>query len=73
MRPPRRGLLSRFANEARCDVSFRLVLGFAGTSTGANLVAALRLAAQLGSGKTIGTVACDTGLKYLSTDLYSVR
>lgn len=40
---------------------------FAGTSTGANVVAALRLAAQLGPGATIVTVMCDTGMKYLKT------
>ena len=39
---------------------------FAGTSTGANVVAALRLAAKLGRGATIVTVMCDTGMKYLS-------
>ena len=40
---------------------------FAGTSTGANVVAALRLAEQLGSDATIVTVMCDTGMKYLKT------
>jgi cysteine synthase A len=40
---------------------------FAGTSTGANVIAALRLAAQLGPGATIVTVMCDTGMKYLKT------
>jgi cysteine synthase A len=39
---------------------------FAGTSTGANVIAALRLAEQLGPGATIVTVLCDTGMKYLS-------
>ncbi|MGO4816623.1 pyridoxal-phosphate dependent enzyme, partial [Cupriavidus sp. 2MCAB6] len=39
---------------------------FAGTSTGANVVAALRLAEQFGPGATIVTVMCDTGMKYLS-------
>ena len=39
---------------------------FAGTSTGANVIAALRLAERLGAGKTIVTVLCDTGMKYLS-------
>jgi cysteine synthase A len=39
---------------------------FAGTSTGANVVAALRLAEQLGPGATVVTVMCDTGMKYLS-------
>ncbi len=39
---------------------------FAGTSTGANVIAALRLAEQLGPHATIVTVMCDTGMKYLS-------
>jgi cysteine synthase A len=38
---------------------------FAGTSTGANVVAALRVAGELGPGTTVVTVACDTGMKYL--------
>ncbi len=38
---------------------------FAGTSTGGNVVAALRLAEQLGPGATVVTVMCDTGMKYL--------
>ena len=40
---------------------------FAGTSTGANVVAALRLAEQLGPDATIVTVMCDTGMKYLKS------
>jgi len=40
---------------------------FAGTSTGANVVAALRSAEQLGSRATVVTVMCDTGMKYLKT------
>jgi cysteine synthase len=43
---------------------------FAGTSTGANLVAALRVAAELGPEATVVTVMCDSGIKYSSTDLY---
>ena len=43
---------------------------FAGTSTGMNLAAALDLARELGPGKVVATVACDTGLKYLAGDLY---
>jgi cysteine synthase A len=39
---------------------------FAGTSTGCNVIAALRLAEQLGSGSTVVTIMCDTGMKYLS-------
>ncbi len=44
---------------------------FAGTSSGANVVAALAVARRLGPGHTVGTVICDSGLKYLSTDLYA--
>ena len=43
---------------------------FAGTSTGANVAAAIRLGRTLGPGATIVTVMCDSGMKYLSTDLY---
>lgn len=43
---------------------------FAGTSTGGNLIAATRVATRLGSGATVVTVMCDSGMKYLSTDLY---
>jgi cysteine synthase A len=44
---------------------------FAGTSSGANVVAALRVAERLGTGRTVATLICDSGLKYVSTDLYS--
>jgi cysteine synthase A len=44
---------------------------FAGTSTGANLVAALDVARRLGPGATVVTLLCDTGMKYLSTALYA--
>lgn len=43
---------------------------FAGTSSGANVTAALRVAARLGPGATVVTLLCDSGLKYLSTDVY---
>jgi cysteine synthase A len=39
---------------------------FAGTSTGGNVIAALRLAEQLGPDATVVTIMCDTGMKYLS-------
>jgi cysteine synthase len=38
---------------------------FAGTSTGGNVVAALRIASQLPPKSTIVTVMVDTGMKYL--------
>ena len=31
----------------------------------------LRIAERLGQGRNVVTIACDSGLKYLSTDLYS--
>jgi cysteine synthase A len=40
---------------------------FAGTSTGANVVAALRVAEQLRPDATVVTVMCDTGMKYLKS------
>ena len=43
---------------------------FAGTSTGANLIAAIRLGKRLGPEATVVTVMCDSGIKYLSTALY---
>jgi len=43
---------------------------FAGTSSGANVVAAIRTAKRLGPGHTVATLLCDSGLKYLTTDLY---
>lgn len=43
---------------------------FAGTSSGANVVAALRVAERLGSGATVVTILCDSGLRYLSSGLY---
>ncbi len=44
---------------------------FAGASSGANVVAALRVAQRLGPEATVVTILCDSGLRYLSTDLYS--
>lgn len=42
----------------------------AGISSGANVWAALELAGRLGPGKTVVTILCDTGERYLSTDLF---
>jgi cysteine synthase A len=44
---------------------------FAGTSTGANVVAALRVAEDLPESAVVATLAVDSGLKYMSTGLYS--
>ncbi len=41
-----------------------------GISSGANCWAALKVARDLGPGKTVVTVFCDTGERYLTTDLF---
>ncbi|KAJ5085478.1 tryptophan synthase beta subunit-like PLP-dependent enzyme [Penicillium argentinense] len=43
----------------------------AGTSTGLNVTAAIKLAEQLGPGKFLASVACDTGLKYVRGYLFT--
>jgi cysteine synthase A len=43
---------------------------FAGTSSGANVVAALRLGERLGERATVATIIVDSGLRYLSTDVF---
>lgn len=43
---------------------------FGGFSSGANVAAALRLLRREMRGKTIAVMICDSGLKYLSTDLW---
>lgn len=43
---------------------------FAGASSGANVVAAIRLAERLGPSSTVATILVDSGLKYLTTDVY---
>jgi cysteine synthase len=43
---------------------------FAGTSSGANVAAAIQVAQRLGRGSAVVTLMTDSGLKYLSTDVY---
>ena len=43
---------------------------FAGTSSGANVVAAIRIAERLGPRAKVVTLMVDSGLKYLNTDVY---
>jgi cysteine synthase A len=43
---------------------------FAGTSSGANVIAAIRLGRRLGPGATVVTLMCDSGIKYLNTDVH---
>jgi cysteine synthase A len=42
-----------------------------GISSGANCWAAVQVARHLGPGKTVVTVFCDTGERYLTTDIFS--
>ena len=46
---------------------------FAGTSSGANVFAAIQVAKRLGPGRKVVTLMADSGLKYLSTDVYRSR
>jgi cysteine synthase len=62
--------IERVSTEEATAMAMRLAREeglFAGTSTGGNVVAALRLAEQLGPGATTVTLMCDTGMKYLKT------
>jgi len=43
---------------------------FVGTSSGGNVVVALRLAERLGPAATVGTILVDSGLRYLSTEVF---
>jgi cysteine synthase A len=46
---------------------------FAGTSSGANVIASIEVAKRLGPGAKVVTLMVDSGLKYLSTDVYRRR
>jgi cysteine synthase A len=62
--------IERVSTEDAVDMALRLAREeglFAGASTGGNVIAALRLAEQLGPHATVVTVMCDTGMKYLKT------
>ena len=43
---------------------------FAGTSSGANVVAAIQVGQRLEPGATVVTLMADSGLKYINTDVY---
>jgi cysteine synthase A len=68
--------IEQVATEEAVAMSLRLAREeglFGGTSTGANVVAALRMAERLGSRSTVVTVMCDTGMKYLKAHGHAVR
>jgi cysteine synthase A len=46
---------------------------FAGTSSGANVLGAIQVGLRLGSGASVATILVDSGLKYLSTEVYRRR
>ena len=65
----------RVTDEEAMDVARRLAREegiFAGFSSGANVAAALQLLNTTHQGKTIAVLLSDSGLKYLSTDLWPV-
>lgn len=62
--------IERVSTDEAKAMAFRLAAEeglFCGTSTGANVTAALRLAERLGPKATVVTIMCDTGMKYLTT------
>ncbi len=62
--------IEQVSTKEATDMALRLAREeglFAGTSTGGNVIAALRLAEQLGPKATVVTIMCDTGMKYLKT------
>jgi cysteine synthase A len=75
-------ILNRESYDRVVDVSYEDALSvarlltrkealFSGISTGAIVHAALQLAVELGAGKTVVAVLCDTGERYLSHPVYS--
>ena len=46
---------------------------FAGTSSGADVLAAIQVAERLGQGAKVVTLMADPGLKYLNADVYRNR
>ena len=65
--------IDRIEDEAAVEMTRRLARQdgiFAGISTGANVVGALRLAERLGSDAVVVTLAVDSGFKYVSVAPY---
>jgi cysteine synthase A len=65
--------VEQVSTEQALDMGMRLAREeglFAGTSTGANVIAALRLAEKLGPRAVVVTVMCDTGMKYLTRSVF---
>jgi cysteine synthase A len=65
--------IERVASAEAKDMARRLAREegvFGGTSSGANVIAAIRIAQRLGPERKVVTLIPDSGLKYLSTDVY---
>ena len=66
--------IHRIDTEASMKMARRLASEealFVGTSTGSNVLAAIETGLKLGPDKTVVTIACDSGIKYLNTALYA--
>jgi cysteine synthase A len=64
----------KISDEAAIECARRLAREegiFAGFSSGANVAAAMQLLRGPCRGQTVVTTICDSGLKYLSTDLWA--
>ena len=73
---PRTGAGALYNRTLEAEMTRRLAREealFAGTSSGANVVAAIRVAERLGPEATVVTLMADSGLKYLNTDVYRRR
>jgi cysteine synthase len=60
--------IEKVSTEEATEMQLRLAREeglFAGTSTGANVIVAIRMTEEFASGATIVAVMCDTGMKYL--------
>ncbi len=67
------GDVIRVSSEAAAEYTRRLAREegiLVGISSGANVCAALQVARSLGVGKVVVTILCDTGQRYLSTELF---
>jgi cysteine synthase A len=72
--PARVDSVEAIADDEAIEMTLRLARDegiFAGVSTGANVVGALRLAERLGPDAVIVTIAVDSGFKYLSVSPYA--
>jgi cysteine synthase A len=73
-RPQQVDEIHTVSSEEAMDMARQLATSeglFGGTSTGANMVAAFRVAERLAESDAVVTLAVDSGTKYLSTELYA--